>query len=180
MIFPREVLSLLFKNSRLDIGAALLCVLAPAILFSSILINVNTFLEASGRVRVPLYSMLVGSAVKICVSYILIAHSDLGILGAPIGTVMCYVVSLMISLIIYARGFKRLPPIIETNIFFLAASFIIMLFCRMLLDSLPSGDISFIIVGLLGGLIYLAFVAFYTLILSGKKKQIGKIYKFVI
>ena len=46
-------------------------------------------------------------ALKLAVSYTLIGNSTLGILGAPVGTVISYAVSLAISLLFLERGGVR-------------------------------------------------------------------------
>ena len=123
--FATEILSLLFVGSDTKIGGALLCLLAPSIFFASLLLIVNTLLEAMGRVGVPLVSMLAGSLAKIIVSYLLITQSDMGILGAPIGTVVSYAVALIFSLIFYGRTTGRsLPifgPVVKTHLCALCA-----------------------------------------------------------
>ena len=101
ILFSKEILNMLFVNSETTVGSALLCVIAPAILFSSLLLTVNTALEACGKVRAPLISMLFGGIAKIFVSYLLITRTELGILGAPIGTVVSYAVALLVSILMY-------------------------------------------------------------------------------
>ena len=112
-VFSHEILQLLFPGSDTRMGGALLCLLCPAILFSSILVIVNTLLEAMGKVRMPLYSMLVGSAVKLAVSYILITGTSFGISGAPIGTTASYATALIISLIAYGRSSEKSLPLLR-------------------------------------------------------------------
>ena len=113
-VYSKEILSLLFPNSDVGIGAPLLSLLSPSILFFSLLMIVNTILEAAGRVSAPMISMLLGSLAKIILSYILITHTELGILGAPIGSVICYATALFTSLIIYGRSIKAHLPIFST------------------------------------------------------------------
>lgn len=97
MIFPKEILTLLFKTESAMIGAPLLSLLAPSVIFLSMLTMLNTLLEATGYTKAPLVSMGIGAAVKLIVGYLLIGNSEIGILGAPIGTTVCYGVSFVIS-----------------------------------------------------------------------------------
>ena len=105
--YSGEILSLLFPSSSIEAGAMLLCLLSPAIIFSSSLLVVNNSLEAGGRVRAPLISMSCGCVVKIAVSYLLIRNPAFGISGAPIGTVCSYATALLISVIIYRIEYSR-------------------------------------------------------------------------
>ena len=95
-LFPEEFMSLLFKNLNGSVGATLIAALMPAVLFMSPLLIVNTTLEACGVVRGPLVSILVGGVVKLLVSYTLVG-GNLGILGAPISTIISYFSSLVVS-----------------------------------------------------------------------------------
>lgn len=102
-LFGREVLILLFRDDSAAVAAPLLAALTPAMLFMSLLTVVNTVLEASGHPHAPLISMSVGCVAKLFVSYILIGRESFGILGAPVGTVISYAVSLLISLCLLSR-----------------------------------------------------------------------------
>ncbi len=116
MIFSDEILSLLFKNSRIDIGAILLILLSPAIIFSSLLIVLNTILESAGYFKAPIISMLLGGLAKFLVSFLLIRNPHFGISGAPIGTVVSYAVALMSSLVIHHRKLGKGLPLLSKNI----------------------------------------------------------------
>lgn len=105
--FSKEILSLLFPSSDIHFGAMLLCLLCPAIVFSSSLLIINNSLEAGGRVFAPLISMSCGCLVKIIVSYLLIRNPDFAISGAPIGTVCSYATALLISAVIYRIEYSR-------------------------------------------------------------------------
>jgi len=105
ILFGEPILALLFEDGSAAMAAPLLATLSPAIVFMAALTVVNTALEAAGMPRAPLVSMLVGSVAKLAVSYVLIGQEQIGILGAPIGTVTSYAVSLTVSLILlHTRG----------------------------------------------------------------------------
>ena len=123
-LFSREILSLLFGNSGIEIGATLLCLLAPAIFFSSVLLSVNSALEAGGQVRTPVISMIFGGAAKILVSYFLLTNSEFGISGAPIGTVVSYAVALAVSGIIYISKTSTSIPILKSSALPYLSSFV--------------------------------------------------------
>lgn len=115
-VYSKEILDFLFVNSETNVGSLLLCLLSPAIYFSSLLLVINTELESRGKVKAPVISMLFGSVAKIAVSYILIRTPEIGISGAPIGTVVSYAVALFVSVIIYQRECKRSIGILSKTI----------------------------------------------------------------
>jgi stage V sporulation protein B len=114
MMYPREILSLLFEDSGAAIGSRPLLILSIGLFFYSALTVVNTALESMGLVRAPVYSMLVGCAVKLIVSLVLIRIPKYGIMGAPIGTVASYGVSLAVALIYGSKKCKEKFPIISS------------------------------------------------------------------
>ena len=131
-VFSREILSLLFGNSGIETGATLLCLLAPAIFFSSILLSVNSALEAGGQVSAPVISMIFGSVAKVFVSSYLLTNSNFGISGAPIGTVVSYAVALLVSGIIYLTRTASPLPIIRSSLSSYIAALVAVFVARVL------------------------------------------------
>lgn len=182
-VYAREMLEILFPSSGVDSGAGLLCLLSPAVVFSSILLIINSVLEATGKPKAPIISMLSGSVVKLILSYILIGKSEIGICGAPIGTVVCYAVSLLTSGIIFILHKGKIPPVFSTcavpylnaALSFMASRIVYNLIC----ERLP-GIISFFAVIIIAALLYLAFCLFTGVIAFGKKEKIGKIIQISI
>ncbi len=96
-LYSRQILYLLFGSDGIEVGAVLLSYLSVSLIFAVPLIVINSALEAKGKIKAPMISMLVGSAVKVLVSYFLIGNSRFGIIGAPLGTACSYAVALIIS-----------------------------------------------------------------------------------
>ena len=96
-----DLLDVLFSVQSSAIGAEALIYLSFGIPILALLTVVNTALESKGKILSTVVSLLVGAAVKVFVTYMLIG-SSYGVNGAPIGSVASYLVSLIISL--YALG----------------------------------------------------------------------------
>lgn len=108
IVLTEPILSLLFNEDVLT-AAPLLRSLAVSTIFMSFVALTSAILQSIGRERTALYSMLIGSGVKLIVNYILIGIPSVGISGAPVGTVLCYTVIMCINLIIVA-GSKQAAP----------------------------------------------------------------------
>lgn len=180
MLFSKEILDLIFPSSGTSLGASLLCLLSPAILFSSLVIVVNTSLEAMGRVRLPLASMLVGSIGKIAVSIFLITDTELGILGAPIGTVISYALALFTSLIFYGKIANRHVPFLSS----VAPPYIIGLASVIIARSVYDGMIDYVSDKLLllicigvAGIIYCVFIIIFGFLSPIKMLEMAKYTK---
>ncbi len=100
VFYSREILSIIFKASAAEVGAPLLTLLAPSIVFLTGGTLVNTALEAKGFYKAPIISMLMANVPKIFISYFFISNAKYGISAAPIGTLVSYAVGFLISIII--------------------------------------------------------------------------------
>lgn len=177
IVYSREILTMLFKNSEIGTGALLLCLISPAILFSSLLLILNTILEAYGRVKAPLISMALGGAVKLVSSFLLITKGEMGILGAPVGTVLSYAAATIVSSVIYAKEFKRHIPLFEVAILPHINALVAVLVSKAIhlwISGLISPTPSLLISITLCALIYLGISAFFGLVSPKKINELAK------
>ncbi len=100
--FGETALRLLFPASSVEIAAPLLKLISPAILLSALFTMTSTALEAVGKQSAALLSVTLGAVAKIAVSYFCIGNPDIGMKGAPLGTlVSCGVTLLTSSVLLY-------------------------------------------------------------------------------
>jgi stage V sporulation protein B len=176
-VFSKEILSMLFPDLRLEVGANLLLLITPAMLFYSLLNVTNSSLEAVGRVRAPMASMLVGCIFKVAISYVLITRTDLGIYGAPLGTVICYAVALFTSLIIYGRVMGRGLAIIGSSLSPYLTAFAAVICSRAVYERLSFGlesSLALLISIALAAIIYLALITFFGILSPKKIRKMAK------
>jgi stage V sporulation protein B len=163
MIFPVEILTLLFKDESALVGAPLLCLMAPSVVFLSLLTMLNTALEATSHARVPLISMSVGAVAKLILGYVLIGREEIGILGAPIGTAVCYGIAFIIS-VFFALKYGEIKfcalvslykPLLISVISIGIAKYIYIRLCAFTFSSL-----TFILCAVIAVLLYVLFSLF--------------------
>lgn len=100
-VLSKPLLRILFDHTMADSAAPLLSVLAPSILFVS-LVNVSgALLQAMGKVRTPVFTMAAGAVVKLISAWFLLG--EYGIYGAPISTFLCYLVIALLNLAVLAK-----------------------------------------------------------------------------
>ena len=92
------LLNLLFSED-VDFAAPLLQTLAFAFLFVSLVSVTNALLQAAGKERLPVISMIAGGVVKLVTNFILIGTPSINIHGAPIGTIACYATIAIINIV---------------------------------------------------------------------------------
>ena len=80
-------------------------------------------MQAHGDVTTPVVNMLAGGVVKVIVNFILVGIPALNIVGAPIGTLVCYVCITVLDLITMRKSVTTRPVILKNLVRpFLAAA----------------------------------------------------------
>lgn len=81
--------------------------------FASILVcfmaMTNAILQAYGKERVPLWTLLAGGVMKVVTNYLMVANPDIGIRGAPVSTLYCYALIVLLNLIAIWRCVPEKP-----------------------------------------------------------------------
>lgn len=98
-LFSEPVLGLLFfgQGEAVRIAAPLLSVLAPALLPTALIALTSAALQAAGKTAFPVYSMLIGASVKLLLEAFLLGVPQVGIFGAPLSTLVCNLVVLLLN-----------------------------------------------------------------------------------
>ena len=99
--FARPVLSMLFSNDARAVALAspLLSVLGVSVFLSCMISATNSVLHAYQMVNRPILSMLLGAVVKALSAYLLIGNASIGMMGAPISTLLCNTTVVILNLL---------------------------------------------------------------------------------
>lgn len=104
-------------------AAPILSILGVTVIFNSTVLLLNAFMQAHGDVTTPVVNMLVGGVVKIVVNYVLVGIPEINIVGAPIGTLVCYVCITALDLITMRKSVTTRPAVFKNLVRpFLAAA----------------------------------------------------------
>ena len=105
-VLADPILCLLYKPESAHMASPLLALLAPSSFFVCMLAVTNSILQSCGEERKPVISMLAGALVKGVSSRILL--ESVGIAGAPISTLLCYltVTALNFTFVVRAAGIR--------------------------------------------------------------------------
>ncbi|MBQ8566805.1 MAG: polysaccharide biosynthesis protein [Clostridia bacterium] len=107
-VFSFPILDLLmFRQDSAERASAWLSVSALSVIFLGLISVSNAFLNSAGKHRMPIISMLCGAIVKLMVNYLLIGK--IGIVGASVGTVCCYITAAILNLYFVTRYIGKLP-----------------------------------------------------------------------
>ncbi|MBQ5389985.1 MAG: polysaccharide biosynthesis C-terminal domain-containing protein, partial [Clostridia bacterium] len=94
-----------------SLAAPLLSILAVSSFLVCMLAITNSVLQAHKKPYLPLISMLIGAAVKIAASFLLIGNPSIGIYGAPLSTDICYIVVVICNFYFCARYADFCPSV---------------------------------------------------------------------
>ncbi len=120
-VLAAPIVRVMFPDSNAA-GPVILTYLGIAGVFVCIALVSNAILQADGKERLPIVSMLAGGVVKIACNLLLVSRPEINILGAAIGTIACYGVICVLNCIFISRSMKVspnyarafLPPLVST------------------------------------------------------------------
>lgn len=124
-VLPQPIMDLLYYKRPEDVlvAAPTLTLLGPAVVFVAMTSVTNAILQAQGKERMPVISMVTGGVVKLITNYTLVGIAAVNIYGAPMGTSLCYGTITLLNLIFIRRNgisfsFARtfLKPLISAGV----------------------------------------------------------------
>lgn len=120
--FSAQILGLLFSSQaeEIEYTAPLLSVLGASVFFSAMITVTNAVLQAYREVKRPVIGALVGVAMKLVLSYVLIGIPEINVYGAPIST---FLSSLLIVLINMRLVLKKCGGLVSVRDAFLKPLF---------------------------------------------------------
>ena len=111
-----------YTEDKIQLATPMMAILGLAVIFNSLVLLLNAIMQAHGDVVTPVINMLIGGIVKIIVNYILVGMPSLNIIGAPIGTLVCYIAITIMDVFSMRRHISARPAILKNIIRPLLAS----------------------------------------------------------
>ena len=117
LVLAEPVTALLggYTGEKLALATTLMMVLGVCILFNALVLVTNAIMQAHGHVNLPVINMFVGGLVKLVAVFILTGNPNIGILGTPIGSLLCYLCITVLNLVTMRRVLEH-PPAIVKNV----------------------------------------------------------------
>ena len=105
-VLSGPIIRMLFPETNQEVAGFCMRVLGIASIFVCIMLLCNAILQANGRAALPIWFIAIGSAAKLAVNFILVQQPRFGIKGAPIGTLVCFILVSIMEL----WAIKRVTP----------------------------------------------------------------------
>jgi stage V sporulation protein B len=94
-------------------GGSLLAIMGISSFFVCIVAVTTAILQASGFERLPMYNMLIGGAINIVISWILLGNINLNIYGSAIGTLISYLFMCATNILFVVRKMPEHPQLMK-------------------------------------------------------------------
>jgi len=104
-----------YTGTDLALAAQLMAVLGISIIFNALVLVTTAIMQAHGHVTRPVVNMFLGGLVKLAAVFVLTGNPAIGILGTPIGTLLCYLCITVLN-IASIRSLIADPPAILKHI----------------------------------------------------------------
>ena len=114
-VLAGPVMSLLggYSGENAVLAGRILSILGINIFFYGVIQYTNVVLQSHGYAQIPVINTLLCGGVKLAVVYILVGNPQIGILGAPIGMLLCYLCIGVLNLVAIARVVPHKPKILQ-------------------------------------------------------------------
>ena len=114
-----------YRGADLALAANLMRILGACVLINSLVLIVTAVLQAHGYVYIPVLNLAIGGIVKVIVNFVLVGNPKINIVGAPIGTLACYLLISALDVFALKRVLRR-PPAVLRNVWKPAAAAVAM------------------------------------------------------
>ena len=92
-----------FTPEKLQLAADLLTFSAMTVVLFTVVQATSSILQGLRKQRIPMYTMIIGVAVKIALNYILIGTPGIDIHGGPYASIACYSIVMLLNLFYVCR-----------------------------------------------------------------------------
>ena len=111
-VLSTPIMRTLYPGSH-PAGPSLLVVMGVASFFVCILLMENAILQASGKEKLTMVSLITGGVVKVVTNWFLVARPEINIYGAPVGTLASYLVMAGMSYFFICRSLPHRPNLLR-------------------------------------------------------------------
>ena len=111
-VLARPIMDVLYPGSH-PAGAGLLQVMGFASFFVCLVLMENAILQASGREKLTMVTLITGGVIKIVINWFLVARRDINIYGAPVGTLCSYCAMAVMDYVFMCRTLDHRPRLLR-------------------------------------------------------------------
>jgi stage V sporulation protein B len=104
-----------YTGDNLVLATKLMTILGFSIMFNAIVLVTTAIMQAHGHATRPVLNMLIGGVLKLAAVFLLTGNPNIGIVGTPVGTLLCYIAISALN-IFSLRALVQSPPAVVRNL----------------------------------------------------------------
>ncbi len=104
-----------YTGADLTLSTTLMSIMGFNIIFNAVVLLTNAMMQAHGRAVVPVVHMFIAGVLRLIVVYILTGNPHIGIVGTPIGAMLCFLCIALLNVLAMRRILTD-PPAILRNL----------------------------------------------------------------
>ena len=102
-----------YTGADLTLSTTLMTIMGFNIMFNAVVLLTNAMMQAHGHAVVPVVNMFISGILRLIVVYILTGNRDIGIVGTPIGAMLCFLCIAVLNLLSMRRVLQDPPAIVK-------------------------------------------------------------------
>ena len=102
-----------YTGDNLVLAARLMTILGFSIMFNAVVLVTTAIMQAHGYAGRPVINMLIGGVLKLAAVYILTGNPNIGIVGTPVGTLLCYIAIAVLNIYSIRTLLPHSPAIVR-------------------------------------------------------------------
>ena len=114
-VLARPIMALLggYQGEQLELSAQFMAILGITVFLYAIIQYTNALLQSHGFVNVPVVNMLSSGVLRLVLVYVMVGNPNLGLLGAPIGAFIGYLLIAVLNLVAIQRKVEQKPRLLQ-------------------------------------------------------------------
>ena len=102
-----------YTGLKLELATGLMMIMGICIVFNAAVLLTNAIMQAHGHVYLPVINMFIGGVIKLAAIWILTAIPSIGILGTPIGSLLCYMSITGLNILSIRKVLPQAPSVLR-------------------------------------------------------------------
>jgi stage V sporulation protein B len=105
-----------YTDADLVLSTQLMSIMGFNIIFNAIVLLTNAMMQADGHAVVPVVNMFLAGVMRLGIVYMLTGNPNIGIVGTPIGAMLCFLCIAVLNVFSMRRVLEDPPAIVKNLI----------------------------------------------------------------
>ena len=114
-VLARPIMALLggYEGEQLELSAQFMAILGVTVFLYAIIQYTNALLQSHGYVNAPVINMLSSGVVRLILVYVMVGNPSIGLMGAPVGAFIGYLLIAVLNLLAIQRKVAQKPKLLK-------------------------------------------------------------------